>query len=472
MLRFPTHAFLRMQRALVWGCLLTIFAGSAIAEGSNAVVVLDLPACLARAATNALVRAALHDEAAAEEGVLAIQSRGRLQIVSTLLGTVVPEARGDAVDSEDSTGMLEFDSLGPLFRAETTAIKPLATFGKLAAAERAAAGLRRQRSAETELAGRRIAVATRKLYYACVLVEDELALSDDVSGWLTAAGEHLDRHLKDSESNASPVDRMKLKSYQSEVEMAQAGAMSRRSIGRDALSRLVELPAGGIISPADDKLRAVPAELLSSEDAEASIQTRNPALAALDSAIEALEGMITFESVRDRPDLFLAGRISYSAAPHCDDQTNPFVRDDYNYFSGGIGIGLRHDWTRGLSSSRSGRSRAQLAALRERRDALLALLKHELHSAAAGVNCARDKLAAARNGFKAARIWSTAAMDGFRLGTLPAKDLIDGLSAFVRARLALLAATHEYNCAVAEYVGVVGEEIQGDLKTSRRSGRD
>ena len=75
----------------------------------------------------------------------------------------------------------------------------------------------------------------------------------------------------------------------------------------------------------------------------------------------------------------------------------------------------------------------------------------------------RDKIEANKEAYKAARAWSVFAMNGFELGTVTARELIDGLSAFVKARFTLLELNYEYNVAVARLSQTAGRELMPDL---------
>ena len=110
------------------------------------------------------------------------------------------------------------------------------------------------------------------------------------------------------------------------------------------------------------------------------------------------------------------------------------------------------------------RASAELEALRETRRALLERVRHDVFAAHDELTSAHDKIAATREAFKATRAWSAFALNGFELGTVTARELIDGLAAFVKARFTLLELTYEYNVAAARLSQTAARELVPELE--------
>ena len=70
---------------------------------------------------------------------------------------------------------------------------------------------------------------------------------------------------------------------------------------------------------------------------------------------------------------------------------------------------------------------------------------------------------AGKEAYRATRAWMAFTLEGFELGTGTAKDLMDGLAAFVKARFTLLQLTYDYNTAVAHLSVASGTELQPEL---------
>jgi phospholipid transport system substrate-binding protein len=247
----------------------------------------------------------------------------------------------------------------------------------------------------------------------------------------------------------TPTDRSRLAFYESEVKRQRIEIVTRRAILRDALVRLaaIEVPPGWRLAERE----LSPVRVGSVDRArllDEAVRSR-PEIEAARAGVEALSSKREGMRAKYWPDVVLGGRVRYGVAPNRDRQTSPFARDDFNFLDAGVAVGLRHEWPTGVTGREVAKVSAEIGALEARRTALEEKVSHELLAAVDEWRAAADKIEAAKAGLKAARSWSAFARNGFELGTVPAKDLIDALTAFVRAREALLAMTHEHNVAVA-----------------------
>lgn len=410
--------------------------------------------------------AAGHDVEAAEAERRAMAGRRYPSLSSLVLAGPTPAAHGDAVHSTtpvDDYGDL-VESLGPFFRAELSVTQPLYTFGKIAAAEDALEKLVEVRRAQGATSRWEVVTQVKAAYYGLLLVDDLLALAGEVRGYLDQARAHLDARLKDEDPEVTPIDRAKLTVHESELEAQRIDLVKRRAVLRDALVRLavIEVPPGWRLAEKElSPVRVGPvdrAKLL-----EEALRSR-PEIEAAVAGVEALSAKREALRARYWPDVFLAGRIRYGVAPNRDRQTSPFARDDFNLLDAGVAIGLRYEWPTGVTGPEVAKVSAEIAALEARRTALTEKVSHELVAGVDEWRAAADKIEATREGFKAARAWAVFARSGFELGTVPAKDLVDALSAFVKARVALLTVTYEHNVAVAHLSRASGRELLPELQ--------
>jgi outer membrane protein TolC len=413
-----------------------------------------------------LAVAAARDVDVAEAERRAMAGRKYPSLTSLLLAGPTPAAHGDAVRTTtpvDDYGDL-LRSLGPFFRAELGLTQPLYTFGKISAAEDGLGKLVDVRRSEAAATRWEMVTQVKSAYYGLLLVDELLALAGEVRGWLDRAKEHLDERLKSEDAEVTPIDRAKLAVYEAELETGRLDLEKRRAVLRDGLVRLaaVEVEPGWRLAESGLSPVAVGpvdrAKLL-----DEALRSR-PELAAARAGLEALASKREAMRARYWPDLFLAGRLRYGVAPNRDRQASPFANDDFNVLDAGVALGLRYEWPTGVTGPEVAKVSAELAALEARRTALTEKVSHELVAAVAEWRAAADKIESTRAGFKAARAWSAFALRGFELGTVSAKDLVDALSAFVEARVALLTATHDHNLAVARLSRAAGQELLPELR--------
>lgn len=414
--------------------------------------------------------AAARDVDAAEAERRAMTGRRYPSLTSLVLAGPTPEARGDAVESTtpvDDYGDL-LDGLGPFFRAELSVTQPLYTFGKISAAAGALGKVVEVRRAQAATGRWELVTQVKTAYYGLLLVHELLALTDEVRTYLDQAREHLDERLESEDAEVTPMDRARLAVQEAELETERIELVKRRAVLRDALGRLAAIEDRGGWTVAEDELSPVrpgavePATLL-----DGALRSR-PELAAASAGVAASSAKRDALRAKYWPDLFLGARLRYGVAPNRDRQTSPFANDDFNLFDAGVAVGLRYEWPTGVTGPEVAKAAAELAALEARRSALAEKVSHELVAAVGEWRAAADKIEAAREGFKAARAWTAFARNGFELGTVPAKDLVDALTAYVRARVALLTTTHEHNVAVARLSRAAGRELLHELEDATR----
>ncbi len=428
---------------------------------------LSLSECLTRALDhNPLLGTAMQRVAQAEAERAAMAGKLYPTVSALLLTGPTPAAHGDALHTttpvNDYGDMLA--SLGPFFRAELNLVQPLWTFGKINNANQALGEWVAVR--EAQLAGQRWEIITqvKQLYFALQLTEELLKVVDEIAGNLTDARGYLEEHLKSDEGDVKPIDRAKLTAYEAELKVQRIEIVTRQQVVRDGLTRLMGMTSQTPWRLAPQESRTVS---LSVEAPDALVQTALtslPEVEAVKRGLRALEFKRAAKRAQHYPDLFLAGRARYGVAPNRDTQHSPFAVDNFNFLDAGVALGLRYEWETGVLGAELDAADAELNALSETQRALVERVQHDVLAAHAEWLAAHDKLAATKEAYKATRAWSATAMEGFELGTVSAKDLIEGLSAFVKARFALLALSYEYNVASARLSQVTGRELQPELQ--------
>ena len=66
------------------------------------------------------------------------------------------------------------------------------------------------------------------------------------------------------------------------------------------------------------------------------------------------------------PEIFVGGGVRYAVAPHRTDQHSPFVVDNFNYFNGGVFLGLRQSFEWAMLRGELDQARAEYRELVEK----------------------------------------------------------------------------------------------------------
>jgi len=432
-------------------------------------VTLSLKDCLQRAVrSHPLLAAAQHDVEVAEADAAAMRAKLYPSVSALVLTGPTPAAKGDAVTSTTPVNDYGYllKNLGPFFHAELTVTQPLYTFGKVAAGEAALTELIGVRERQVDAQRWEVVTQVKSVYYGLLLVRDLLALTDEVQGYVDQAKGYLEEHLKNEDADVTPIDRAKLTTYAAELKTQRIELKSRERILTDALLRLVGAEPSAVVKLGEESLETVDVPELSTDALLAKALAGHPELAAAEHGTRALSLKRDATRAGYLPDLFVAGRARYGVAPNREQQKSPFAKDDFNFLDAGIALGLRYDLTLGVTSAELAKVTAELEALDDKRRALGERVSHDVLAALSDWHAASDKIGATKEGFKAARAWCAFAQDGFELGTVSAKELIDALGAFVKARFALLQVIYEYNVAVARLSTAAGQEVVPELSSN------
>ena len=444
-------------RVLFWLGALVTSAGPGLASGPES------PAAPASApwSLEALVRRALAGNAGVAEGRWRVRGaearldearasgllpRLRLESASGL----VPDAEGDVFNPpEDTTG---FRSLGPFNRSELQFLQPLFTFGYLASLREAAeAGVEVE---ESSLSGVELDVVlqVKKLYYGLLAARDLAALAERL-------GDELRRHQEEisPEDPSVPLSApYKLELALLELERSRREAVDQEALAGRALAWTAGLPEDAPLELEQEWIEPIRVEVPPRDSLFALAFRQRPDWRQLRAGIAARQAVQEATSRAYLPQLFLTGGMRYAVAPHRTDQRNPFVKDEFNYFNGGVFLGLRQSFEWGLRKAEVARARADLYQLRARETGAVQGIRLEVEQAFSDWERARDGLESAREGRSIARRWLRAARDEYELDPEQARELVRAFEAFAAAEQGYFEAVYEFNMAVARLERTVG----------------
>ena len=295
--------------------------------------------------------AARHRQAAAAK----ILPRLRIDSKSGL----VPDAEGSVFNPPaDTTGLR---SLGPFARAELQFVQPLypislarhldeaATQGIDVGTVRSVAdpvgrGLCRQRSCTTD----------------CCLAQDLDDLAQRVSKELARRAEELD------DSALSSSSRYKLRLAQLDLVGQQREVGDQLALARAALAWRTSLPSDAPLLLQAKRLAPVAASVPPLDELVAQALDRRPEWRKLQAGLAAKQALAQAARAAYQPQVFIGGGLRYAVAPGRTDQRNPFVKDEFNFFNGGVFIGVRQSLEWHLLAADVAKARAEYRALEVR----------------------------------------------------------------------------------------------------------
>ena len=157
--------------------------------------------------------------------------------------------------------------------------------------------------------------------------------------------------------------------------------------------------------------------------------------------------------------MFIGGGLRYAVAPGRTDQRNPFVKDEFNFFNGGVFIGVRQSLEWHLLAADVDRARAEYRALEVRVPSAQEGIRLDVRRAYLDYGRADRDLQDARKSRRLARQWLREARDDFEFDPQTIGDLIAAFETWARREQAYGEALYDFNLSVARL-----EKAAGGLK--------
>jgi outer membrane protein TolC len=398
-------------------------------------------------------------EAAARVG----EWRGRLAEVEALYypklaamtwAAPMYRVRGGPFDQVQS----DWSQWGPYLHLEAVLAQPLYTFGRVEAGKDAAQQRTRVEEARVRQTRNAVALEARRLYYLYLYARSLQPALDQARKLLDSALETAHKENESGSGKVSMVDLQKLIYGSAELDRYRIQAAIGADLALAALKHTLALPQDATLTLEANTLPALPdappplGQLLlqAASDRPEWAQIRHGKSAAL-SLAEA-------EKLSNWPVVFAAGQLQADWSPMRSDVSNPYFQDRYNQLFGGLALGLQF----GVDPARASARADQALAMAQQVEALAVF-------AATGipmeVRKARDEwlqalqiAARAQDGAAAARKWMVFAGAGFSTGTAEAKDVLEGLIAWLSARRVQIEAARDAHLARAQLLFAVGQD--------------
>ncbi len=417
-----------------WGllALCVSFCLPFTAYGADGPVRYDLAGCVARALeVSPAVRAAETELRIAEaQAARARAARLLPKFDFTWIVGPSPEARGDAL-----VGDTDLSSFSLFTRTEASLIQPLYTFGKLKAAQDAAAGGVSARDAGLIGSRKNLELQVAEAYYLRLFTEELWRLAEEAREEIQKARKNVDEQLEEDTGEYTYTDLARIDRFVYDVEENANKAEKGRLLAASVLRMLLDVPEGDSIALAEERLRPLKVEILPLVDYIQQADLR-PDLRQLRAGIEVREALVRVERSSFFPQIFLGGQFKYSYAPNRDDITSPFARDDFNFLQAGVVVGIRQNLSFGGISARVKKARLEHQKLVYQGTLARKGVKLEVEKIYRTLREAEANVAAASKAVKATRRWFISARDGFNAGLEEASELLDAVKEYgiIRAK--------------------------------------
>ena len=374
---------------------------------------------------------------------------------------LVPEARGDIFNPpQDSTGIRP---LGPFNRTELEFAQPLFPLSQGRSLKRAAVkGVDVERA---DLAQARLdAIFTiKEMYYGLLLAQDLKDLARRLSNELSEKKAELN-----DEDGLSLSHRYKLELSLLELAKQEREIDDKEELARAALAWQAGLPATIELQLQAEWLAPVTATVLPLAELTTRALGLRPDNRKLQAGLAATQALTQAARAAYLPQVYIGGGIRYAITPGRTDQRNPFVKDEFNYFNGGVFIGIRQSLEWHLIGADVDKANAEYRELKARDEGAAQAIRLDVRRAYLNYQRADQDLQGATEGRKLARQWLQEARDEYDFDPDAIGDLIAAFETWAHLEQGYMQAIYDYNLSIAQLEKTTGGlELSTDDETTQ-----
>lgn len=336
------------------------------------------------------------------------------------------------VTDASNFGYMGIDSsFGYLIKSNIDLIYPVYTFGRLGSLKEAAEfGVE---SAEANLKAKEIEIATQiaQAYYGIILFNEILSVLNDGEKRLIDARKKLKELLEKEEGNVTEKDLYKLDYYSTELYYRIAETKKGLEVAKSSLKTLCNIDED--IEPLEKGLEINSSDELNLSDYISKSKENRYEIKALRNLKKATEQLARAQKKSYFPDIFIGGGLRFSHSNFDFDETNPWIRDDFNYFGFAIGIGARINLEIGVKYGKEIQTYAQFMKYQYLEEAITDAVELQTKKLYEEYIEAKKNFETYSKGEKAAKKWLTTETMNYNIGLGDTKGLIDSLVAYAQS---------------------------------------
>jgi len=355
---------------------------------------------------------------------------------------IIPDAKGDVFNPPSDT--LGLRPLGPFNRTQFEAVQPIYPFSRGEKFLAAATNNVTIAEAKEKMAISNVNYEIKKYYHATLLARDLFSLAERLMTEIDSRRNEIESASSLTNSGPFELDLAAL-----EIELLAREARDQMTLAQQAL-----LVSSGL--SIDDEA-VVAAEYIAPVEihindlatlAESSIQKR-PEWQELQAGIAATKALHSAAVDAYKPEIYIGGGIRYSIAPGRTDQHNPFVRDEFNSFGGGVFLGIKQSLEFHLIGANIIRAEAQYKQLTSMHDGVKNMIRLDITEKTNSFHRTKENLNVSTKRRRIARQWLKEAKEEYEFDPDTLKDLIKAFEKWAEVERQYLDSIYQFNLSVA-----------------------
>ncbi len=350
-------------------------------------------------------------------------------------------------------------------RAEVSAVQPIFAWGALTnAVEAAKAGAE---AAQYQFRSKQEGLKVRlfELYYSYILSEEVNRLLSEAQKKINDIEKRIDSKAEEEDSDIDQSDVFKFKVFKSEFAMRSAELKENLEYIRSVWDYVLQSGTEVVYQPTDQFLDPVANKIETLDYYKSQALERRAELKGIEAGIDAAEHGIEATKAQNLPMLFLGITGSYANTPNRPRQDNPFIINNTNYASAGIGLGIRQNLDFFSAKTDIEHREIQYKQAKFLRSAVVDGIMLEVSDSYKNANISEVKVDKTDEALVTSKKWLRQEQLDYDFGIGDTKDLIDAMRKELELRLQLKQRIFEFNKDMAELYKAAGLPLTS-LKTA------
>ncbi len=352
----------------------------------------------------------------------------------------------------------DMTSWGPYFHLQAILAQPIYTFGRAAAGEKAATERLEVEKARLDQTKNALALEVRRYYLLHLYARSFKASLDLAKRLLDEAEKSAQDLYKEGSGKVTNVDLMKLRYGATELEKYRVQADIGTELALAALKHTIGLPQSAPIETTDEVLPPPPGQALAPlADFIAKAANNRPEVKQLFHGEIAAAEFERSEKLSSMPVVFVAGQLDLNWTPMWPNIQNPYAWDRYNDITPGAAIGLQFDVDIAKSIAKAKTAHGTVEQVEGLKKFASTGIPMEVRKAYDDHVQAEKLLKLSDEAAVSGRKWMIFAGSAYAAGTGEAKDLLEGMVAYLQGKKGYYDSLQALHLARATLLYTTGE---------------
>jgi outer membrane protein TolC len=347
--------------------------------------------------------------------------------------------------------------LGFTVHFDVNGVQPIYTFGKISSAKEAAGFAVKAATEKRVVTQAEVVMDVHRAFWAVQLTRSYVSSLRDGEKTLQKVLKKIEELLDAESPQVTENDRLRLVYAAATVRVRAKEAESASIIALGALKLLVGREQTVPMEVVTVDLDELPGKIPDLDQYVRVAREDRPEILALRAVVNASDKFALFRKNRLWPDIYLGGILSYAYTSNATDQTNPFIYDPYNYFTLGVGVGLRYELDVFNKVAELEQAEAATATHVQEEATVEQAVDFEVRKLHQDLTSGYERIPLLERANRAARGWLTASTLAYDIGTGDARELIDSFLAWAASEAELQKTRYDMHLAHADLSRAAGQ---------------